>query len=106
LRLKIAADSDPCWDWGERPIKNLLCELGCTYGSAFYRRKGLRQEKEVDVEEWLLDLVWIDKTTLTIYLAVESEFALVMNQRLDDFEKTHVSQIAGKSVHLYDEEYH
>jgi hypothetical protein len=75
------------WDWGKRPIKNLLYELGCNYGLAFCRKKGLPQEKELDVQEWLLDLVWIDKATMAIRLAVESEFASSMPGRLDDFEK-------------------
>jgi hypothetical protein len=85
LARKIASDSDPSWDWGDRPIKNLLFRMGCDHGLAFCRKKGLPEG--VDVQEWLLDLVWMDKTTLAIGLAVESELSLGMRQRLDDFQK-------------------
>lgn len=87
LARRIVSDSDPSWDWGERPVKNLLYELGCKYGRAFCRKKGLPREKELDVQERLLDLVWMEKVTMAIYLAVESEFASSMPGRLDDFEK-------------------
>jgi hypothetical protein len=84
LARKIRSDSDPSWDWGERPIKNLLYDLG-KGDCVCCHKKGLPGEP--NIQEWLVDLVWMDKETMAIYLAVESEFASSMPGRLDDFEK-------------------
>lgn len=43
--------------------------------------------ESANVQEWLLDLVWLDRETLNMQLAVESEWSRVMAHRLDDFEK-------------------
>ena len=84
LAQKIASESSLTWDWDERPIKNLLYGLRPEF-HVDCRRRGLPGEP--NVQEWLLDLVWLDKESRNITLAVESEFSLVMPQRLDDFQK-------------------
>jgi len=84
LAERILADSDLSWDWGERPVKALLYNLGRAAAlNVSCRKQGL--PKDVNVHEWLLDLVWMDKTGMK--LAVESEWSRVMAHRLDDFEK-------------------
>ncbi len=82
LARKILSDSSLTWDWGERPMKRLLYDLGRDF-CVSCRRKGL----DADVQEWLLDLVWTDRSTRDVRLAVESEWSHVMAHRLDDFEK-------------------
>jgi hypothetical protein len=85
LARMLATDSDLTWDSPQNSIKSILYELGNKDGLVFCRRRGLVEG--TIVQEWLLDLVWLDKETLAMKLAVESELALNMNQRLDDFEK-------------------
>jgi hypothetical protein len=86
LARKIASESKLSWDSGDRPIKNLLYKIGCKYGRALCHPKGLPDG--ANSWEWMLDLVWMDKTSML--LAVESEFSNKphrMEHRLDDFEK-------------------
>jgi hypothetical protein len=85
LARRIISESDLTWNWGDRPVKNLLYDLGRSYGLAFCHKKGLAQG--VDVQEWMLDLVWMGRTNLTVQLAVESEDEMNWKGRLDDFQK-------------------
>jgi len=84
LAARIVSGADFAWDWGQRPIKNFLYDLGKDF-SVSCRRKGLPEHP--DVHEWLLDLVWLDKETGDMRLAVESEWSFTMEHRLDDFQK-------------------
>ncbi len=50
------------------------------------RKKGL-PDGSLDVQEWLLDFVWLDKRRLAMKLAVECEWSSIPAQIRDDFEK-------------------
>jgi hypothetical protein len=86
LARMLAIDSDLTWDSPQKnSIKNILFEKGNKDGLVFCRPGGLPEG--TIVQEWLLDLVWLDKETLAMKLAVESELSPKMPHRLEDFEK-------------------
>ena len=81
LAKSLTRGSDLTWESLKQILYNECCEdLVCCHKS------GLSREANVQ-PEWLLDFVSLDRETLAMKLAVESELALNMPQRLDDFEK-------------------
>jgi len=74
---RLAKDGRPDWS---REIKKVLTNLGNAKGYYVYPDPKKRNR------EWLLDLIWLDKKTGSIRLAVESELGNE-NEALDDFQK-------------------
>lgn len=80
VRQPEIKDCSPAWT---RAVKEALCRCGEERNFDVYT--GLRRPGK-DTYEWLFDLVWHDRTTGSVSLAVESEWG-DEGDVLDDFSK-------------------
>ena len=80
LAKKFSAAPDLTWLSLKRILYTHCCrDVVCCH------KTGL--PPEADVQEWLLDFVWLDRDTLAMKLGVECEWSKIEPQIKDDFEK-------------------